>query len=184
MGLNPEVSDDALRAKCRGMKPKININDVDLIAYDFDGVMTDNKVIISENGKESVVVNRSDGLAISKIKEMKIPQLILSEEINNIVKIRARKLNIPVLSGVKDKKNVITSYCNRKNIDLKKVVFVGNDISDSEVMKIVGYPIAPQDAYKIIKEKAILITRAKGGEGVIRELYDILEGKPGHGKNS
>ena len=54
------------------MKPKININDVDLIAYDFDGVMTDNKVIISENGKESVVVNRSDGLAISKIKEMKI----------------------------------------------------------------------------------------------------------------
>ena len=166
------------------MKPKININDVRLIVYDFDGVMTDNKVIISEDGKESVVVNRSDGLAISKIREMKIPQLIVSSEINKIVKIRARKLNIPVLSGVKDKKDVIISYCNRKNIDLKKVIFVGNDISDSEVMKIVGYPIAPQDAYKIIKGKAMIITKTKGGEGVIREIYDILESKPGHEKDS
>lgn len=163
---------------------KISINDVDLIAYDFDGVMTDNKVIISESGKEYVVVNRSDGLAISKIKEMGIPQLILSAETNNIVKIRARKLNIPVLSGVKDKKKVIISYCNKKNFDLKKVIFVGNDISDTEVMKIVGYPIAPQDAYKIVKGKAAMITKAKGGEGVIRELYDILKGQPGHGKNS
>lgn len=163
---------------------KIKIKDIDLIAYDFDGVMTDNKVFISENGKESVVVNRSDGLAVSKIREMKIPQLILSSEVNNIVKVRAGKLNIPVLSGVKDKKKVIISYCNRKNFDLGKVVFVGNDISDSEVMEIVGYPIAPQDAYEIVKKKAIIITRAKGGEGVIRELFDILEGKPGHGKNS
>ena len=67
----------------------INIDSekIDLIVYDFDGVMTDNKVIISDDGKESVVVNRSDGLAISKIKEMKIPQLILSSETNNIVKI-------------------------------------------------------------------------------------------------
>ena len=93
---------------------KISINDVDLIAYDFDGVMTDNKVIISESGKEYVVVNRSDGLAISKIKEMGIPQLILSAETNNIVKIRARKLNIPVLSGVKDKKKLLSRIVIKK----------------------------------------------------------------------
>lgn len=166
------------------MKPKININNVQLIVYDFDGVMTDNRVIISEDGKESVIVNRSDGLAISKLRYLGIPQLILSSETNAIVKIRAKKLNVPVLSGVKDKKDVIISYCNRKDIDLKKVIFVGNDISDSEVMETVGYPVAPKDAYKIIKEKAMIITKVRGGEGVIRELYDILRTKPGHGKNS
>lgn len=159
-------------------KVRIDINSIQLIAYDFDGVMTDNKVIISEDGKESVIVNRSDGLAISKIREMKIPQLILSSETNSIVKIRARKLNISVLSGAKDKKGALVSYCDRKNINLKKVIFIGNDIGDLEVMKMVGYPIAPKDAYKIIKEKATIITKTRGGEGVIRELYDILKKRP------
>ena len=59
------------------------LKDIKLLVYDFDGVMTDNKVIVDENGKESVVCNRSDGLAIKLIKEMGIAQLIMSTERND-----------------------------------------------------------------------------------------------------
>lgn len=73
------------------MLKKINIKSIDLIIYDFDGVMTDNRVLINEEGKESVFCNRSDGLAISRIKQIKIPQIIISTETNKVVEVRARK---------------------------------------------------------------------------------------------
>jgi Low specificity phosphatase (HAD superfamily) len=154
---------------------KIKCKEIELIVYDFDGVMTDNKVLISEDGKESVFCNRSDGLAISKIKKMGLPQLIISTEKNKIVEMRAKKLGIQVIHGIDCKKSIVKKYCKEKNINLGKVIFIGNDINDLEVMKIVGYPIAPSDAHTSIKNEAKFLTKAKGGEGVIRELLNKLE---------
>lgn len=154
---------------------EIKRKEIELIIYDFDGVMTNNKVLISEDGKESVFCNRSDGLAVSIIKEMGLPQIIISTEKNKTVEMRAKKLGIQVIHGVDCKKSIITKYCDEKNIDLNKVVFIGNDINDLEIMKIVGYPIAPSDAYESIKNEAIFLTKAKGGEGVIREFLNKLE---------
>ena len=82
----------------------LNPDDIDLIVYDFDGVMTDNSVIVNEDGIESVIVNRSDGLAVGILKSLCITQLILSKESNKIVSTRAAKLEIQVLQGVNDKK--------------------------------------------------------------------------------
>jgi len=87
-----------------------------------------------------------------------------------VVKARAEKLNIEVVHGVTDKKIVLIDCCKKKNYDLKKVLYIGNDLNDLEVMKLVGYPIAPIDAVKEIKKIAKIITRARGGKGVIREL--------------
>jgi len=152
---------------------KVDIKDIQLIVYDFDGVFTDNKVLVFEDGKEAVFCNRADGLAIQKIKELGIPQIILSTEENQVVKARAKKLNIEVVHGITDKKIVLIDYCKKKNYDLKKVLYIGNDLNDLEVMKSVGYPIAPIDAVKEIKKIAKIITKARGGKGVIRELLSV-----------
>jgi len=162
-----------MRNKILEKQARINIKDIQLIVYDFDGVMTDNKVIISEDGREAVFCNRADGLAIQKIKELGIPQIILSTEENQVVKARAKKLNIEVAHGITDKKIVLIDYCKKRNYDLKKVLYIGNDLNDLEVMKLVGYPIAPIDAVKEIKEIAKIITKARGGKGVIRELLSV-----------
>lgn len=156
------------------MLKKINIKSIDLIIYDFDGVMTDNRVLINEDGKESVFCNRSDGLAISRIKQMRIPQIIISTEINKVVKVRAKKLGIPVIHCIDDKESVVKKYCNENNIDLEKVIFIGNDINDLDIMRAVGYPIAPSNASREIKNIAKIVTVAKGSYGVIRELLDKL----------
>lgn len=153
---------------------KINIKNIHLIVYDFDGVMTNNKVILSEEGKESVVVHRGDGMAISEIKKLGIPQLILSTEKNPVTQKRAEKLDIPALTGIKDKRKALISYCKKNNADPKKVIYLGNDINDLEAMFEAGYPIAPHDAHDSVKKIAVIVTKKKGGEGVIRELYDIL----------
>jgi len=158
---------------------KIFFKDIQLIVYDFDGVMTDNTVIVTEDGKEAVVVNRSDGLAVSKIKEKGIPQLIISAETSRVVAARAKKLGISCLSGVRNKKETLISYCRKKNINPKNVLFAGNDINDLDAMIIIGYPVAPKDACREVKKIAIFITKAKGGKGVVRELLDVLEKRQG-----
>ncbi len=149
--------------------------DISLIVYDFDGVMTNNKVILSEDGLESVVVNRSDGLAVEIFKKHNLPQMIMSKERNKIVSVRAKKLGIPVLQSVDDKKVAIEGYCNKINIDLKNVIYVGNDLNDLCVMQAVGHPIAPIDACQAVRDLAELVIPVEGGNGVVRELLNFFD---------
>jgi len=155
-------------------RPKFNYKNIDLIVYDFDGVMTDNHVIIFQDGTEAVIVNRSDGLGVERFRSLGISQLILSTETNPVVKARAAKLHLEVIASCKDKKNILKKYCKKMKYDLSNVAYIGNDINDLEVMKIVGYPIASANAHIEVKKIAKIITKTMGGDGVIRELLDIF----------
>ncbi len=74
----------------------MKIKDIKAIVFDFDGVFTDNRVIISEDGKESVICNRSDGIGLEIIRNLEIPMKIISTEKNPVVTIRAKKLKLYV----------------------------------------------------------------------------------------
>ncbi len=152
------------------------LNNIKLIVYDFDGVMTDNRVMVSEDGMEYVMVSRADGLGVNMINEMEIPQMILSTETNPVVSFRAKKLGIPVLQGVDDKKMVLLNYCKDNNYDPGGILYVGNDVNDKGVMKAVGYSVATADAHHSIKSLAQMVLDTKGGQGVVRELADKLKG--------
>ena len=152
------------------------LKNIELIIYDFDGVMTDNRALIFEDGKEAVFVNRGDGLAVNIINGMGIAQIIVSTETNPVVMARAKKLNIPLMQSVADKKKVIERYLEKNKIRKENVIFVGNDINDKEAMEFVGIPVAPADADIAIKKIAKIVLSAKGGCGVVRELLDKLKG--------
>lgn len=151
------------------------MKDISLIVYDFDGVMTDNRILIFEDGKEAVFVNRSDGLAVKIIKNMGIAQMIISTETNPIVGARAKKLGIPFMQSVNDKKKALEVYLSKNKINKKKVIFVGNDINDKEVMGLIGWPVAVADAHREIKKIARIILSAKGGHGAVRELLECIK---------
>jgi len=146
----------------------------ELIVYDFDGVMTDNKVIVREDGLESVACNRGDGMGINMIKKLDIPQIILSTETNPVVLARAQKIGIPAIGGSKNKRAALQDYCAQNSITMHRTYFVGNDMNDYEAMKSAGFGIAPRDAHLDVKELAGIVTMAIGGAGVIRELADLL----------
>jgi len=153
----------------------IKLSELDLLVYDCDGVLTDNRVWLSEDGKETVAFNRSDGLAINYLRKKGVKQIILSTEVNPVVRKRAEKLHIECINGVEDKLEMLKKYLTEKNMMISKVLYVGNDINDLEVMQQVGIPIAPADAHHSIRQIARIITHTKGGEGVIREIYDLME---------
>ena len=147
---------------------------INLIVYDFDGVMTNNKVYIDQNGIEMVVVNRADGLGISEIKKIGIEQIIISTEKNPVVTARARKLDVPCAQGISNKKDYLIDYCNKNNIDIARVAFVGNDINDKDAMKIAGITFSPSDAHPSIRSITDHVLKSKGGDGVAREILDYI----------
>jgi len=158
---------------------KIDNNIIKLIVYDFDGVMTDNRVYVDQKGNEMVQVNRADGLGVSEIKKLGIEQMIISTEKNTVVSTRAKKLNIDCLQGIDNKKKALQKYCIENNYDLKNVAFVGNDINDKEVMGVVGKTYCPSDAHESIKTISDHILMSKGGDGVVRELLDLITNEQG-----
>jgi N-acylneuraminate cytidylyltransferase/3-deoxy-D-manno-octulosonate 8-phosphate phosphatase (KDO 8-P phosphatase) len=145
---------------------------IKLLIYDFDGVMTDNTAYVSQDGHEMVKVNRSDGLAIKELKKAGYAQMIISTEENPVVSMRAKKLGIPVIQSCKDKLSAVKQVCDSEGVSPQNVVFIGNDMNDLEAMNYVGTSISPNDGYPLIRSSATCVTEAKGGEGVIRELYE------------
>ena len=149
-------------------------NHITLLVSDFDGVMTDNRVLVDEEGKESVYVSRADGQAIHILRPMGIELMIMSTEINGVVGKRAEKLRVKCIQSVSDKAECLKRYCIENNIPLKSIAYIGNDINDYEAMRIAGLKIVPQDAYGTVKDIADYVTETKGGHGVIREVADVF----------
>jgi N-acylneuraminate cytidylyltransferase len=152
----------------------LKTEDIDLLVYDFDGVMTDNRVLTHENGAEAVFANRADGWGIGQLREAGFRQIILSTETNPVVSVRAKKLGIEVLQGRNDKAQDLSDYCRLQGIALSRVLYIGNDVNDLEAMQLVGFPVAPADAHPKVLALATHVTRAKGGDGVVKEISEIL----------
>ncbi|WP_018126041.1 KdsC family phosphatase [Desulfovibrio oxyclinae] len=155
-----------------GLKP----SDLDVIIYDFDGVMTDNRVHVHQDGHETVTCNRADGMGVGIIRALGVPQIILSTERNPVVRARADKLGIPAVHGVEDKLSVLRKHLEENGWSLARAMFVGNDVNDLSCLQAVGYPAAPADAWTRAREAVRHVFEARGGEGVVRELAEILHG--------
>ncbi|MFH1914499.1 MAG: HAD hydrolase family protein [Pseudomonadota bacterium] len=152
---------------------------VRLVVYDFDGVMTDNRVFVDQDGRESVAANRSDGLGVGMIRGLGLDQCIMSTETNPVVLARAAKIGLDAETGVADKAAALTALADRRGVSLAEVLFVGNDVNDAGAMALAGFRVAPADAHPAVTALAGYVTLARGGHGVIRELADLLAASRG-----
>jgi len=150
------------------------LRSLELVAFDFDGVFTDNMVYINEDGQESVRCWRSDGIGLTRIKEIGIKTYIISTERNSLVKKRARKLQIPCIHNVKNKADAILRICSDINVSPNNTMFVGNDINDVPAFQSVGMPIGVSDSHSSINPFIIHKLNKSGGYGAVREVCDLI----------
>jgi YrbI family 3-deoxy-D-manno-octulosonate 8-phosphate phosphatase len=144
------------------------------VIFDFDGVLTDNRVTVAEDGRESVVCDRGDGMGIGLLKSAGVPLLILSKERNPVVGARAAKLGVECLQAVDHKLAVLKEWLAARALDIERAVYVGNDVNDLECMRAVGVAVCPSDAHDEAKHAARLILDRPGGQGAVRELCDLI----------
>lgn len=153
------------------------------VVFDFDGVFTDNRVIVSEDGRESVVCSRSDGYGLDRLRELGIHMMILSGEVNPVVSVRARKMKLLCRQGVEDKIGELKAAAAAWKVPLNGVAYVGNDINDIGCMKMVGLPVAVADAWPEVLFLARWVLARQGGQGAVREFCDTLwRAKEGKGR--
>jgi N-acylneuraminate cytidylyltransferase len=167
-----------LFAKVQGAKPLSTPapGSVKLVVFDFDGVMSDNRVLVMQDGAEGALCNRSDGLGIGMLKNAGMPMMVMSKEQNPVVGARCRKLGLECHQGVDDKLTRLRELAAARAIDFSCIAYVGNDINDLACMRAVGWPIAVADAYPQVLAAARMVTTRPGGHGAVREVCDALLG--------
>jgi len=148
--------------------------EVEAVVTDFDGVHTDDRVLVAADGSEYVMASRSDGMGVRRLREAGYPLLILSAEANPVVAARAAKLGAEVLQGVRTKSAALIRWAEDRGIRLDRVAYLGNDLNDLGCMAIVGWPVAvPGSAPEVIAAARVVLD-TPGGYGAVRELADLV----------
>ena len=147
-----------------------------LLVLDFDGVITDNRVWINDDGLEMVAAYRSDSLIMSKLKLAGTEVIILSSEVNQVVTMRARKMKVEAIHGIglEDKREVLENLLIERKIDPAQVVYIGNDLNDLPCFELVGWSVAVANAQPELLREADFVTVKKGGHGAVREICDLI----------
>ena len=143
-----------------------------LIVLDFDGVLTNNKVLLNNKGEEFVSCSRADGIAFDALKVLKVQTIILSTEKNKVVSSRAKKLQVECIQGIENKKDKLMELIKKYKLDKDEILYVGNDINDISAMSLCELTFCPSDSHEAVKNIAKVVLRTKGGEGVIREILE------------
>jgi YrbI family 3-deoxy-D-manno-octulosonate 8-phosphate phosphatase len=158
----------------RDLGPRHPRIDVDALVTDFDGVHTNDTVMVDQLGRESVRVSRSDGHGVARLRAAGIPVLILSAEENPVVGRRAEKLGVECAQGVAAKGEVLRDWAAARGIPLDRIAYLGNDRGDLPALDLVGWPIAVPDAAPEALAAARHVLQSPGGHGAVRELADLI----------
>lgn len=154
-----------------------DLSAVRLVVFDFDGVFTDNLVYVSEDGRETVACNRSDGLGIRMLREAGVDIVVVTTEANPVASVRCGKLNLECHRS-DDKAAAVAGLMKARGVAPVEAAFVGNDVNDLGAMRAVRWPVAVADAHPDVLHAARLTLSAAGGRGAVRELCDrVLAGR-------
>jgi len=165
MRVSVETLDPALTERLRLIR---------LVAFDFDGVFTDNAVYVNQDGTEAVRCVRSDGIGLQTLAALGVATVVISTETNPVVGARSRKLSLRCIQGCDDKLAALESVLAELGLTRGEAAFVGNDINDLECLKAVGLPIVVADAHDDVVAHAVYRTKTRGGHGAVREVCDLI----------
>jgi 3-deoxy-D-manno-octulosonate 8-phosphate phosphatase (KDO 8-P phosphatase) len=154
--------------------PADELRRVRFVAFDFDGVFTDDAVYVSQDGVEMVRCWRGDGLGLRKLDALGIRTAILSTEVNPVVGLRARKMRIECFQGLEDKRSKLEALVDGLGVELANCAYVGNDINDLLCFSGVGLPIAVRNAHPDVLGCVRYRTDSTGGHGAVREICDAI----------
>ena len=149
------------------------LNDITTFVFDVDGVLTDSSVHVSQNGEMLRIMNIRDGFAMKAAIESGYNVCIISGGSNEGVRIRLQNLGIKDIHlASSDKVKTFKEYTELYNINPEHVLYMGDDIPDYHVMKLVGLPTCPQDSVPEIKSISKYISHVNGGKGAVRDVIE------------
>jgi 3-deoxy-D-manno-octulosonate 8-phosphate phosphatase (KDO 8-P phosphatase) len=148
---------------------------IQAIFFDVDGVLTDGKIIYDNAGNETKQCSVKDGYIISHLKKAGIIVGIITGRDSKVVSHRATELKLDFChQGIVDKLIVFEKLREFHKLKKKQIAYIGDDINDLGALKNAGLSVCPADAMSYLKDKVDLVTQTKGGQGVVREVADLV----------
>ncbi len=145
-----------------------------LVVFDFDGVFTNNLVLVLQDGTEGVLCNRSDGLGLQALRARGVALFVLSTEANPVVAARCKKLKIRCFQGCDDKVKVLEEQAAGLHVPFEEIAFLGNDVNDLECLKKVGLSACVSDSHPLVLASCMYVTELPGGRGAVREFCEFM----------
>jgi len=148
---------------------------IKMIISDVDGVLTDGKIIIGNNGQEFKAFNSQDGMGINMAQKQGLRFAIITGRISKIVEIRAEELNIKdVYQDVDNKRAILKMIMDKYNLKKEELAYIGDDLNDLPVLNRVGLAVTVNNGVKKVRETADYVTTRNGGQGAVRETIDFI----------
>lgn len=146
-----------------------------LILLDVDGVLTDGRLYYNQEGERIKVFDVKDGLGIKLLQSVGLKVGAISGRDSPALRERVRELKIsPAILGEYKKLRALENILKELNIEPEETAFIGDDLPDLAPMQRVGFAIAVSNAHELVKSFAHYITKAKGGEGAVREVAELI----------
>ena len=156
-------------------KMKEKLKEIKMLILDVDGVMTDGKIIMDDEGRQLKNFDVRDGHRLKIIQRYGIKVAILTGRKSEVVNHRAYDLEIKeIYQGALNKKEVFQEILLRHNLAASAVAYMGDDIIDIPVLRQVGFSAAVADAVDVVKKSVDYVTRNKGGHGAVGELCEMI----------
>ncbi len=161
------------------MATQENIKDraknIKLLLLDVDGVLTDGRIIYDSRSRDSKFFDVHDGLGVYLLSKVGIKTVLITAKNSAAIKPRARDMRVAeVFSDVSPKSALLGKLLKKYNVSKDEVCFVGDDLVDLGLMKIVGFGVAVSNACQEIKDTASYITLKRGGRGAVREVAELI----------
>ncbi|OLC16753.1 MAG: hypothetical protein AUH29_04260 [Candidatus Rokubacteria bacterium 13_1_40CM_69_27] len=148
---------------------------VRVLVMDVDGVLTDGRMVLSERGDELKSFHSRDGVAVALAKRGGLRTAFVTGEKSTVAQARADKLGVDaVVLGARRKGEVLEDLCAQFGLPLEASAYVGDDLLDVPALQRAGLAIAVADAAPEVIEIAHIVTRARGGQGALRECVEVI----------
>ena len=161
-----KISSSIMKKICKNIK---------LVITDVDGILTDGGMYYSEKGEILKKFNTRDGMGFELLRNNQIHTVILTREKSKIVIMRGKKIKADeIFIGITKKEEKLNEICKKYNVLPENIAYLGDDINDKEIMKLIGFPATCNDGILEIKEISKYISKLNGGQGVFRDVADLI----------
>ena len=148
---------------------------IKILLTDVDGVLTDGGMYYSAQGDVMKKFHARDGMGVNMLRRNNIPTVIITKEKSQIVKRWAKKMNvIKVYDNVLKKELILEKISKKFLVSKSEMAYIGDDVNDLEIIKMVGFSATPKDGIEKMKKNVDHICHQKGGNGVLREISDLI----------
>jgi YrbI family 3-deoxy-D-manno-octulosonate 8-phosphate phosphatase len=156
-------------------KISIKASKIKVVLTDVDGVLTDGGMYYSTRGDIMKKFHVRDGMGVTLLRKNNIPSIIVTKEKNEIVKQWSTKMKIDkLLMGIIKKETILKKICKDYSVNPSEVCYIGDDINDLGLLKLVGLSVTPSDGIVEAQKTCDYVCKNKGGYGVFREVANMI----------